>query len=578
MIFNGITGERLNKNLNHWLLTVLESNPGMLVLFYQRDKQPANQMVAWYGEFPGKYLQSAATAYKIFQDKNLLRTGNEVVSGLGQVQGNDGYLGPAPLSERFIGDCKDGPLWDVWGHYHCMLGLYYWYKETGNKEAFRICMKAADCICDYFIKGNIDILKARAGEMNLSVIHIFCILYQETQKDTYLNFVRYIEGKWTAPGEGDYFNAGLAGIPFYKTNKPRWESLCAIQALGELYKITLEEPYLAALTNLWESIRQYDRHNTGGFSSGEQAQGSPYHPGAIETCCTVAWSVLTLDVLNLTHRSIAADELELSFYNGILGAQSPSGRWWTYNTPMRGEKIASAQDIVFQARAGSPELNCCSLNGPRGLSLVAEWAAIKGNDGIFLNYYGDSELDVSTPDGGLMKIRQTTCYPLDGNIKIQITGAKCPIYLRIPVWSKTTKIVNGSSILHPDPGQYEKIIFQTDEIELELDIAFHYWTGKENEKGKISIYKGPLLLAFDQRFNEFDINQIPEIISAELTTADTMDSLYPQPLMAYTARTSDGEIKLIDFITAGHGGTKYTTWIPAGFDTTEMPEFSLNMI
>ena len=44
-----------------------------------------------------------------------------------------------------------------------------------------------------------------------------------------------------------------------------------------------------AFENLWWSICKLDRHNNGGFSSGEQAQGNPYHPGAIETCCTVAW-------------------------------------------------------------------------------------------------------------------------------------------------------------------------------------------------------------------------------------------------------------------------------------------------
>lgn len=56
--------------------------------------------------------------------------------------------------------------------------------------------------------------------------------------------------------------------------------------------------------------------------------------------------------LRLTGSSIVADELELSTFNAVLGAQSPSGRWWTYNTPMDGVRLASAHDIVFQARAG----------------------------------------------------------------------------------------------------------------------------------------------------------------------------------------------------------------------------------
>ena len=38
---------------------------------------------------------------------------------------------------------------------------------------------------------------------------------------------------------GDYLRRGLpAGEPFYRTPKPRWESLHPILALAELYRIT----------------------------------------------------------------------------------------------------------------------------------------------------------------------------------------------------------------------------------------------------------------------------------------------------------------------------------------------------
>ena len=131
---------------------------------------------------------------------------------------------------------------------------------------------------------------------------------------------------------------------------------------------------------------------------GEQATGNPYDRGAIETCCTVAWMAMSVEMLRLTGNSLVADELELSTLNSGLGMMSPSGRWVTYNTPMDGERQASAHTIVFQARAGTPELNCCSVNGPRALGLLCEWAVMRRADGLVLNYYGPGTM--RTPDGG----------------------------------------------------------------------------------------------------------------------------------------------------------------------------------
>ena len=58
--------------------------------------------------------------------------------------------------------------------------------------------------------------------------------------------------------------------------------------------------------------------------------------------------------MRLTGDSQVADEIELSTFNGaVWAAKVPSGRWWTYNTPMDGVKEASAHTINFQCRPGS---------------------------------------------------------------------------------------------------------------------------------------------------------------------------------------------------------------------------------
>ena len=55
---------------------------------------------------------------------------------------------------------------------------------------------------------------------------------------------------------------------------------------------------------------------------------------------------------------------------------------------MDGVRKASAHDIVFQAREGSPELNCCSVNGARGFGMISDWALMRAGDGLLVNWYG----------------------------------------------------------------------------------------------------------------------------------------------------------------------------------------------
>ena len=103
--------------------------------------------------------------------------------------------------------------------------------------------------------------------------------------------------------------------------------------------------------------------------------------------------------LRLTGDACAADALELATLNGGLGAQHPSGRWWTYSTPMDGAREASAHAIVFQARPGTPELNCCSVNGPRVLGMLSEWAVMSASNGLVWNWLGAGRFTAQLPSG-----------------------------------------------------------------------------------------------------------------------------------------------------------------------------------
>ena len=380
------------------------ANPAMLDMFRDRDRYPLRDMVPWAGEFAGKYLTSSVQILRLTGESDLRRHLGRFASELASLQAEDGYLGPWPRAFRLTGKAPNRRgmrTWDAWGHYHAMLGLLLWHEESGSGQALECARGIGDLVCGKFLgrKGRgRRLVDTGSSEMNLAVIHSLCLLYRKIPEQRYLDMALQIAGEFGAKGPdgpaGDYLRTALAGEEFYATPKPRWESLHPIMGMAELYWLTGEVDYRTAFEHIWWSIVKLDRHNNGGFTSGEKAQGNPYHRAAIETCCTVAWLAMSVEMLRMTGSSVVADEIELATLNSGFGLHSRSGRWVTYNTPMDGVRNASAHDIVFQARAGSPELNCCSVNGPRALGMIGDWALMRERGGLVLNWYGPGSMTV----------------------------------------------------------------------------------------------------------------------------------------------------------------------------------------
>ena len=499
----GVVADYLRAVTEQWLLVAPAAKPAMLDIFADGDRKPHRNMVPWAGEFAGKYLTSAVQVLRLTGDRRLRKYIAVFVEQLIRLQDEDGYLGPWPKNSRLTGTApnvngKKGPTWDAWGHYHAMLGLLLWHEDSGDRAALSCAVRMADLFCKKFTGNKRPrLVDTGSTEMNLAVVHVLCLLYKKGKEQRYLDLALQLVDEFAAVGKdgqplaGDYLNQALAGVEFYQTPKPRWESLHPIMALAELYCITGDERYGCAVEQIWWSIARFDRHNNGGFSSGEKAQGNPYDQGAIETCCTIAWMALSVEMLKMTGNSLVADELELSLVNSGLGLIAQSGRWVTYNTPMDGVRKASAHDIVFQARAGSPELNCCSVNGVRGLGLLSDWALMRDGEGLRLNWYGDGVVETELQRGLKVKLVQKTDYPRNGHIELLVDpthASEFALKLRIPHWSARTRVrLNGTAIKGVNAGSYLEIFRRWrrgDRIELDLDMSLHYWRGEKECRGK----------------------------------------------------------------------------------------------
>ena len=485
-------------------------------------------------------------------------------------QAEDGYLGPFPKAERLLKN------WDLWGHYHALEALVLWHEHTGDPAALAAARQAADLVCRTYLDGGRRVLAAGDPEMNMD-------------DPDGAGHAPSRDGRAALSANGARGGKGL-GAGRAITCAPAWTAASIFNRRARAGRASTtcrdwsscgaspgRRKYREAFIHHWRSIRRWDRHNTGAFSSGEQATGNPYAPAAIETCCTVAWMALTADYLRLTGDPLAADELELATLNGGLGAQHPSGRWWTYNTPMDGCREASAHDIVFQARAGTPELNCCSVNGPRVLGMLSEWAVMSAPGGLALNSYLPGTVALKC-EGQPVGIEMDRDYPRVNSQRVRIVASGEPewtLCLRIPAWSRNTGIRANFELPTTEPAAGSYLALRRrwkagDEIGLSFDFALRAVPGANEAAGRVSLYRGPVLLAYDQASNPFDEDHLPAVNLARLSEArlvspspGTVLSTPPAWLRLDLPVGGDGSLRLVDFASAGANGTRYRSWLPA---------------
>lgn len=591
----GVLGDRLHANRANWLRVAPVANPAMVTMFDHARTAPRPgawwdaergvwSYLPWSGEFVGKWLLSAVNDLRLSHDAQLRATVAIVVDQLRSIAAaNAGYLGTYEGDDRIF-----GANWDVWNHYHCIYGLYEWYRYDGDARVLASCRQIADHVVERLGHGS-ELPRLKEPAKNFALAHVLALLHRET--GGYRGIVDSFVRAWSEVADGgryvDGFQSPSQTLWGLLHSEARWERLHSIQAVGELYRITGDEAHRTALVNAWDAIRRNDVHITGGCSSLELLTGNPYDPRMIETCGTVAWMALTVDVLRLTGAAAVADELERSLWNGLLGAQAPDGSWWTYDTPMGGidtsttpeigwsapfhgrppfvvERRPAVSDLGWQSRPGAWYLSCCAANGPRGLAGVSDWAVMVSRSGVVVNLYAPSQITAVGHDGVAVTVTQDTAFPTSGRIVLTVLagdGHPRSVGLRIPAWSPSSTVsVAGGPPQAVEPG-YHEIVRSWSEpttVVLELDISTRRVAGASTPAGadpnsgsgaagRVAYFVGPLLLAYDEREQAVRADEVPALFrTPEVITVD------PHPTPGFpVVRARSGSIVLRDFATAG---------------------------
>src|SRR5208282_1881816 len=193
-------------------------------------------------------------------------------------------------------------------------------------------------------------------------------------------------------------------------NAKAYEMLSNLVGLCELARATGDRSFVQPVLNAWQDIVSKRLYITGSASQGEHFHGDydlPNQTGAhvAETCVTVTWIQLNLQLLRLTGDAKFANELEKTIYNHLAAAQNPRGDDWCYFTPLAGKKPYDSG------------ITCCHSSGPRGMALAPMEAYLKeqtdGSDVLLVSTFETSSVTAEL-GGTEVRVEQRSHFPFEG--------------------------------------------------------------------------------------------------------------------------------------------------------------------
>lgn len=565
----GLIGKRFLLSQTNRLLKIDENE-----LLGGFRKRPGSH--PWIGEHVGKWLHAASVTYACTRNAGLRAKLDRVAHALIATQEPDGYLGTYAPDQRF--GLYPNADWDVWSHKYNMLGLLSYYQITGDKDALVCCRRMADLLIRTFGPGKKSILSAgtQQGMASTSVLEPIVLLYRATGDRRYLDFAQYIVSSWDEPGGPAILSTlKMIGAVDRVANGKAYEMLSNLCGLCELYRATGDRRYLAAPLTAWKDIVANRLYITGSGSVGELWRADNVLPNGVgasicETCVTVTWEQLNIQLLRLTGEARFAEQIERTAYNHLFAAQKPTCDDWCYYTPLEGVK---PYDKVT---------TCCHSSGPRGVALLPSTVFGVTYDAICVNLYTPVHEVVRMSNGAAVDLTQSTTYPANGQVTITVRprprAGAFALRLRIPAWSRSTALsVNGGKVPAVRAGAWATIRRTWragDRVVLSFDMWPRLAIGDHGNAGCAAILAGPLVFAADTSRNP--IVKTWSRVALAATSAGELRTRASRtaggdPVLttaAWQYATGGNRVKrnivLVPFYAASDTGGRFQVWLRAG--------------
>jgi uncharacterized protein len=328
--------------------------------------------------------------------------------------------------------------------------------------------------------------------------------------DSYIALAKFLLDCRGRHGGSDYDQTRVPVQQAYEAVGHAVRASYYFSAISDVAAETHDADYQSAVLSLWDNLINKKYYVTGGIGSGETSEGfGPDYSLRNEAYCEACSScgeIFFQWKMNLAyHDAKFADLYEETIYNALLGSTDLNGKNFYYDNPL-------VEDKSRYSWHGCP---CCVGNIPRTLLALPTWTYTTSADGIFVNLFIGSKINVEKVAGTDVEMVQQTDYPWSGKVSITVNpkqAKKFTVFVRVPdretselyplepsVAGVDSFTVNGVSLSPEKENGYLVITREWkvgDKIEIELPMKIQIVRADEHikaDRGLVAFRYGPLI-------------------------------------------------------------------------------------
>jgi DUF1680 family protein len=275
---------------------------------------------------------------------------------------------------------------------------------------------------------------------------------------------------------------------------------------------------LDACRRIFDNLADRRMYVTGGIGSSSLGEAFtidydlPNQEAYAETCAAIGLMLFTRRMLCLDPDARYADVAERALYNGFLSSLSLDGRSFFYENPLEIDPASRDRDASvdmgrprwpLMERISDFSCSCCPPNITRFIASIGNMLYTFDDESLYVHHYMDST--TRTPVGdGTIEIRQETRYPVDGKVRIVVSGlAGRHLSVRIPEWcTGATAWIDGEEASWKGVRGYADLGPVEDGAVVDLDLPMNPFLVETSPHvhaaaGRVALQRGPVVYCLE---------------------------------------------------------------------------------